>query len=133
MDRKDQNNTWVTIVDRKDQKAQKDLAKSENSKNIDTSLSKSTPPQCKFEASGFCKYANKCKFKHIGITTVKPKCTFFAMGNCKYGDKCFYQHGPSGPSGPARQDLLEDRVSNITEDSEIQELNSIINSIKMKD
>lgn len=51
---------------------------------------------CKFEASGWCKYGEGCKFKHLGLPVIKPVCTYYVKGVCRYGNTCFYKHATTG-------------------------------------
>ena len=75
--------------------------------SVDVTLAPSdASPVCKHYQTGFCKFAEKCKWRHkkeiCQVTQCSSKecrkrhpklCKFFALNNfCKFGDLCCYKH-----------------------------------------
>ena len=89
---------------------------------------------CKHFQYGFCKYADRCKYKHISDICAKSpcenvkctsrhpkKCKYFHIYNtCKFGERCTYDHTLKEDS--SREDNLK----------KIEELENVIESIKTR-
>ena len=64
---------------------------------------------CKFQNVGYCKYSDKCRFRHVSVTCKDAKCLgkgcdkrhpkrckfHFLKKNCKFAETCCYSHSYS--------------------------------------
>ena len=81
---------------------------------------------CKFQNAGYCKYLEKCRFRHVTETCQNAKCLrkqcyrrhpkrckfFFLKRYCKFNESCCYSHDVSEPKNDELLEKLKEDLEN---------------------
>ena len=99
-------------------------------------------PICKHNQKGFCKFADRCRNRHVDeicgdsncdgencVLRHQVECRYFNLnGSCKFGERCAYLHKDS--DNIAKIKKLEEKLA-YTE-TKIEELEKVVKEIQLK-